>query len=180
MAIILRKGDWGADTINAGTGNDLIHGDLQNGNLLTSSGTGAATLGEMENGQGWTAGGNNGISQTIDTASGKTYTISCDLAANLAGGATCGSVEVLGNGEVIGAVTTTAGVFEFHSFEVRGDGGTGGLMLREFASATSGLKINMDGPIFSYAKDVEVGGDTVEVAAFAPGQSKLFQMVDSS
>ncbi len=132
----------------------------------------------MQNGQGWTAGGNNGVSQTIDTASGQTYTISCDLAAHLASGATCGSVEVLWNGEAIGSVTATASVFATHSFEVGGDGGTSGLVLREVAPEASGAVTNMDGPIFSYTKDVEVGGDTVEVAAFAPGQSKLFQMID--
>ncbi|MBE1290918.1 MAG: calcium-binding protein [Rhodobacteraceae bacterium] len=174
----LAQGGLGADTINAGDGNDLVYGDLQNGNLLTSSGAGAATFGQMEDGPGWTATGDNGISQTVDTASGETYTISFDLVANLAGGATSGSVEVLWNGEVIGTVTTTSGVFETHSFEVSGDGGTGGLTLREIAPEASGPEINMDGPIFSYSKDVEMGGDTVEVAAFAPGQSKLFQMID--
>jgi hypothetical protein len=174
----LAQGGLGADTINAGEGNDLVFGDLQNGNLLTSSGTGAATFGQMEDGRGWTATGDNGISQTVDTESGETYTIRFDLAANLAGGASSGSVEVLWNGEVIGTVSTTSGVFETHSFEVSGDGGTGGLTLREVAPETSGPAINMDGPIFSYSKDVEIGGDTVEVAAFAPGQSKLFQMID--
>ena len=36
----------------------------------------------------------------------------------------------------------------------------------------------MDGPISSYTKEVTVGDQTVDVAAFAPGQSKLFQMID--
>jgi hypothetical protein len=75
----------------------------------------------------------------------------------------------------LGADTLNAGVFETHSFELSADGAADGLTLREIAPATSGPEINIDGPIFSYSKAVEIGGYTVEVAAFALGQSKLFQ-----
>ncbi len=75
----------------------------------------------------------------------------------------------------LGADALNAGVFETHSFELSADGSADGLTLREIAPASSGPEINMDGPIFSYSKAVEIGGDTVEVAAFALGQSKLFQ-----
>ncbi len=174
-------GGMGADTVNAGAGHDLVFGDLENNNLLSGSGGGAATLGQMAENSGWalsTHDGGNALSQNVATEAGATYTISFELAANLAGGASCGKVEVLWNGEVIGTVETTSGVFEAHTFEVAGTGEAGGLTLRELAPPDVGPIINMDGPISSYTKEVTVGGQTVDVAAFAPGQSKLFQMID--
>ncbi|WP_412553861.1 calcium-binding protein [Shimia sp. MIT1388] len=173
----LAQGGLGADTVNAGGGDDLVYGDLQDGNLLMGGAGGAATLGQLAE-SGWNRDAEGVLSQSVATQMGETYTISFELAANLAGGATSGSVEVLWNGEVIGTVSTTSGVFETHTFEVSGSGDAGGLTLREVPPENSGPDINMDGPIFSYLKEVSLGGDSVEVAAFAPGQSKLFQMID--
>ncbi|MCP4825734.1 MAG: calcium-binding protein [Shimia sp.] len=174
----LAQGGLGADTINAGDGNDVVYGDLQNGNLLSMSGNDTATFGQMQAENGWIGSNESEISHAVKTESGETYTVSFDIAANLAGGASSGGVEVLWNGEVIGTVTATSGVFETHSFEVNGTGGSGDLTLREVTPENSGPKIDMDGPIFSLTKDIEINGDTVEIAAFAPGQSKLFQMID--
>ena len=174
----LAQGGMGADTINAGSGDDIVYGDLENGNLLNDGLGGAATLGQLAHDAGWTTNAEAALSQSVTTQVGEPYTISFELAANLSGGASSGSVEVLWNGEVIGTVGTTSGVFETHTFEVTGSGDAGGLTLREVTPTNSGPDINMDGPIFSYIKEVTIGGDTVDVAAFAPGQSKLFQMID--
>ncbi|MBO9409557.1 calcium-binding protein [Shimia sp. R9_1] len=174
-------GGMGADTVNAGAGHDLVFGDLQNNNLLSGSGGGAATLSQMAAQSGWSlseADGETALSQSVQTEAGETYTVSFELAANLAGGAACGKVEVLWNGEVIGTVETTSGVFETHSFEVSGTGEAGGLTLREVAPPETDSEIIFVGPVPYYLKEVTVGADTTHVAAFAPGQSKLFQMID--
>ncbi|GAA6180981.1 hypothetical protein NBRC116594_24190 [Shimia sp. NS0008-38b] len=178
-------GGMGADTINAGDGDDLVHGDLEGGNLLSGTSGGAATLGQLGAAGTWqmaNVGGQTSLSQQVATQAGETYTISFELAANLAGGAQLGCVEVLWNGAVIGTVEASSGVFETHSFDVTGTGDAGGLTLREVhppeSSVNAGPDINMDGPIYSYQAEVTLGDDIVEVAAFAPGQSKLFQMID--
>ena len=178
------QGGLGADTINAGRGDDLVYGDLSDGNMLSGGGTGAATLAQYGANGHWQVSETDGLSamsQEVSTKAGESYTISFELAANLAGGASKGCVEVLWNGEVIGTVETTSGVFETHSFEVSGDGAAGGLTIRELAppqeAAQDSPEINFDGPVFTYQKEVSIGGDTIEVAAFAPGQSKLFQMI---
>ncbi|MBO9475106.1 calcium-binding protein [Shimia sp. R10_1] len=174
-------GGMGADTINAGGGHDLVFGDLENNNLLNGAGGGAATLSQMAAQGGWAlsdVAGETALSQEVATEAGETYTISFEMAANLAGGAACGKVEVLWNGEVVGTVEATSGVFETHSFEVTGTGDAGGLTLRELAPPDVTPSINMDGPISFYSKEVAVNGENVEVHAFAPGQSKLFQMID--
>ncbi len=177
------QGGLGADTINAGAGNDLVYGDVLADNLL-SGGEGAASLAQMAAAGGWQIGDNAGqttVHQSIATTAGDSYTIRFELAANMAGGATAGAVEVMWNGAVIGEVSATDGVFETHTFEVTGTGDDGGLTFREVMpvdTGGSGPDINTDGPIYHYSKEVSVGGDTVEVAAFAPGQAKLFQMIN--
>lgn len=173
----LIQGGLGVDTVNAGDGNDLIYGDFKDGNLLVGGADGATTLGQLAN-AGWSRDAEGALTQSVTTQEGETYTVSFEMAANLAGGEVSGSVEVLWNGEVIGTVSATSGVFETHTFEVDGNGDAGGLILREVPSEHSGPDTNLDGPIFSYLKDVSLAGDTVKVAAFAPGQSKLFQMID--
>lgn len=175
------QGGAGADTINAGSGDDIVHGDFAGTNLLSQSeSAGAWSLGQYGAGGVWNLSETNGqseMSQTVITDANETYNISFELAANMAGGATSGSVEVLWNGEIIGTVTTTTGFFETHEFEVSGVGGEGALAFREIAPPSDAPDINTDGPIFFYDKEVEIGGDVVEVAAFAPGQAKLFQMI---
>ncbi|CUH50610.1 calcium-binding protein [Shimia marina] len=175
------QGGLGADTINAGSGNDLVFGDLANSNLLTGIGDGAATLTQFAENSSWTVdedAAHNNLSQAVTTETGETYTIRLEAAANLAGGADCGCLEVLWNGEAIGTITATSGVFETHSFEVTGDGSMGALTLRELPLPNTGPTINMDGPIYSYDTTITLGGEEISVAGFAPGQSKLFQMID--
>ncbi len=173
------QGGIGADTINAGAGNDVVFGDLATDNLLSAADMGAASLAQYGEAGAWDVRQEDGqrqMSQSVGTQAGESYTVSFELAANLAAGATCGSVEVLWNGKVIGEVASTSGVFETHEFTVEG-GGEGKLTFRELTPPSDGPEINTDGPIFSYQKTVAIGEEDVDVAAFAPGQSKLFQMI---
>ncbi len=118
------QGGLGADTINAGSGNDMVYGDVAGDNLLSSSAdTGAWSISQYGLGTAWNLSTENGhleMSQSVNTQADETYNISFELAANMAGGATSGSVEVLWNGEIVGTVTTTTGVFETHEIEVSG------------------------------------------------------------
>ena len=176
------EGGIGDDVVNAGSGNDTVYGDNKNENLLDQSGGPSLTSFSQYEASGvWEVSEEDGIStmsQSVETSADETYTINFELAANLAGGATAGTVEVLWNGKVVGEVTTTSGVYETHSIDVPGCG-KGDLTFREVEiAAKTAPDINMDGPIFSYDKDVAIGGQDVSVAAFAPGQAKLYQVID--
>lgn len=173
------EGGAGADIINAGDGDDIVYGD-SNDNLLQSSG-GATSFDQFAANGDWSLSYEDGISemsQNVATTDGDSYEISFELAANFAGGETSGTVEVLWNGEVVGTVTATTGVFETHSLSVTG-GGEGELTFREVQiEDPNAVQYDTSGPIISYDKEVIIGGEDVSVAGFAPGQAKLYQVID--
>lgn len=174
-------GGRGADIVNAGSGNDIVYGDLVGGNLLEESG-GATSFSQFESSNsGWTVseeGGQSQMSQTISTSSDAMYTVSFEIAANVASGASSAKVEVFWNGQSVGEVEVTSGVYEKFEIEVPGTGGEGDLTFREIAPQDSGPEINSDGPISFYESNVSIGGEDVTVSAFAPGQAKLYQVID--
>lgn len=175
------QGGVGADTINAGDGDDLVYGDLADGNLLAGDMEGGRTFTQHAGAGNWQVSDTNEtteISQTITTVEGETYSLSFDVAANLAGGATCGKIEVLWEGEVVATVETSSGAYKTINIDIVGIDGEGTLTFRELPPPDTGPEIDMSGPIFSYTKEVTIGGEEVDVAAFAPGQSKLYQMID--
>lgn len=178
------EGGAGDDVINAGAGDDIVYGDNANENLLSegSYGQNLTSFSQYAASGAWTVteeDGQSAMTQSIDTVAGETYTISFELAANLSGGATHGCVEVLWNGEVVTTVGTESGVYKTHTIEVSGTGGEGALTFREVAPpAPEGPEIDMSGPIFSYEAQKTIGGEEVNVAAFAPGQSKLYQVMN--
>ena len=180
----LGVGGAGNDIINAGDGEDLVYGDGQGDNLLNTNADGSnpTSFDQYAASGGWnieTIEGQTSMSQNVDTEEGGTYTIQFDLAANLAGGLTSGTVEVMWNGEVVGTITAESGVYETHSIDVVGDGSEGVLTFNTVSGQDeSGVVINMDGPIFSYEKTMEIDGQEIDVAAFAPGQAKLYQVID--
>lgn len=179
----LAFGGSGADTVNAGSGNDTVFGDLPSFNLLDFAENAKTVTSMNQYGEAglWAVSKTedyNEMSQTIACNEGASYTVSFDLAANLNGGSTGGKVEVLWNGEVIGVVETQSGVYQTHEFEVDGTAGDGKLTLRELKEEAANSDLHTDGPIMYYDKSVVVGGETAEVAAFAPGQAKLYQMID--
>jgi len=180
-------GGLGADIVNAGAGNDLVYGDLIEGeNLLGNSGATTPTnIAQFTNADAsWTAGEHDGkptMSHEVLTDNGETYTLTFEMAANLAAGTVAGTVEVLWNGEVVGEVTAYSGVYESHSLEIEGTGGNGELTFREVATnidpAEDGLEYDTTGPIVTYHRSMEIGGEATDVSAFAPGQSNLYQVI---
>ncbi|MEM9269188.1 MAG: DUF642 domain-containing protein, partial [Pseudomonadota bacterium] len=181
------EGGLGADIVNAGDGDDVVYGDLYQANLLSTGAEGAKTFAKFAESPSWDTAsdeetGYPEMSQSVVTEAGKTYTLNFELAANLPAGVTSGAVEVLWNGVVVDTVTATSGVFEAHSLEVQGTGEPGTLTFRNVAPdgpvENAGPEIHTDAPIYYYDKEVEVGGQTTDVAAFAPGQAKLYQVID--
>ncbi len=178
------EGGDGADIVNAGDGNDLVYGDSKGENLL-AGGDGQAALNSMS--QFGAAGnwkymmedGHECMSQSFETEADEIYTVSFELAANLQGGSSSGTVEVLWNGEVAGTFSVVSGVFQTHEVEVVGDGSDGELTFREVQpQAAAGPEIHAGGAVSYYNKEITVGSESVEVAAFAPGQAKLYQVID--
>ncbi len=180
------EGGLGADTINAGDGDDTIHGDMAGSNILSNA-QGATTMAAHAEGGAWTiahdeATGLPEMTQSFETEAGQSYSMSLELASNLAGGATSGSVEVLFNDEVVGTFDVTSGVFESVNVEFTGTGGPGELTIRNVPTdeqvANAGPEIDTSGPIYSYDSTLNVGGVDVAVDAFAPGQTNLYQVID--
>jgi Ca2+-binding RTX toxin-like protein len=180
----LGVGGRGADTINAGDGNDVVYGDLQDGNILQANtdGSNPTSFAQYEDANsGWSVSdvdGQTQMTQSVSTDAGTSYKVSFEVAANLAGGATSAKVEVMWNGEVVGEVEVTSGVYEKFEIDVPGVGGEGELTFREMTPVNTGPEINSDGPIAYYETEVTVGGEEVSVSAFAPGQAKLYQVID--
>ena len=171
---------YGNDTVNAGNGDDVVYGDVKGDNLLDNGAASATTLNQLAQTEAWSitdSFGQSEISQSVATVNGETYTISFDLAANLAGGHTTGTVEVLWNGEVIDTVKTQSGAYQTFEVDVVSDGTAGELSFRALAPEAS-QEYNFDGPIISYEKTISVGAQDIDVHAFAAGQAKLYQVID--
>lgn len=174
------EGGYGADIINAGDGDDIVYGDVKGDNLLETTNTEATTFDQFASNGAWMLNdsfGSETISQSTQTVAGETYTISFDIAANFAGGYSAGAVEVLWNGVVVDTVETTSGAFQTFELDVLSTGTDGELSFRA-VDATSTQQYNFDGPIISYDAEINVGGETVSVQAFAPGQANLYQVID--
>lgn len=170
----------GDDVVNAGDGDDVVYGDVKSGNLLADIAAGTSTFDELIETGTWTIEddfGQETISQSVQTVAGETYTISFGLAANLAGGHATGSVEVMWNGVVVDTVEATSGAYETFEIDVISAGPEGLLSFNALDPAAS-EQYNFEGPIISYEKDMMIGGAEVSVAAFAPGQAKLYQVID--
>lgn len=173
------EGGAGNDTVNAGRGDDIVYGDNMNANLLDDQSQAATSFSQLAESGGWTMSdvdGQTQIAQSVGTEAGKEYTISFDLAANLAGGHATGRVEVLWNGEVIDTVDAQSGVYEHHEVTVTSQGEEGSLSFRALEPEDS-TDYNFDGPIVSYERDMAIGGQEVSVNAFAPGQAALYQVI---
>ncbi|MEM6311115.1 MAG: calcium-binding protein [Pseudomonadota bacterium] len=171
----------GADTVNAGSGDDVVYGDKAE-NMLDSGDESATSFQGFADTSGWTMTDTNGseaISQSVDTNDGEPYAISFELAANFAGGHSSGAVEVLWNGEVVGQFEAHSGIYEKHTVEVDGSGSEGALTFRAIDPVDPNAPVyDTSGPIVSYDTDISIGGQDVTVKAFAPGQTKLYQVID--
>ena len=173
------EGGKGADIVNGGAGNDIIYGDDNGLNLLVNA-EAATSFGQLAAGGSWTMSDDLGqevISQSAATVAGETYTISFDLAANLSGGHSAAMVEVVWNGEVIQTVQTTSGAYTTYQIEVQSTGEEGDLSFRA-VQPVDAVDYDYSGAIISYDKAMTIGGADVTVSAFAPGQAKLYQVID--
>ena len=176
-------GGAGEDTLDGGKGNDVIYGDKLPENLLAGEETSVGQSVAQFEGADWvvTQNGDTGqteMSQVIDTQSEKTYKISIDVAANFAGGFTSGAVEVLWNDEVIDKIDVDSGEFRTLSYEVQGIGAGTGIAIRTADPDAPAASIyDTSGPIYSYEKTIDLGDGNITVSAFAPGQSKLLQVI---
>ena len=181
----LGVGGKDADTLNGGGGNDLMYGDLIEENLLNREAGATSMSGHGENGA-WNVihdetSGLPQMAQSLETTAGQTYSMTLDLASNLAAGATAGTVEVLYDGELLGTYNVNSGVFEPVELTFVGTGVPADLVIRNIPtdeSATpAGPEIDTSGPIFSYESELTVGGVDIPVEAIAPGQANLYQMI---
>ena len=176
----LLRGGSNDDSLDGGDGDDVIYGDT-NQNILSGDTENATTFAQYTESGAWTVvedGTTTALSQTMDTVDGAVYTLTFDLAANLGGGFSAASVEVLWNGDVVDSVNVGSGIYESQSITVTGVGDTGELTFRALPPEDAPV-YNFDGPIVSYEKEMTFGGDTVTVQAFAPGQAKLYQVITS-
>ena len=174
----------GDDAIAAKSGEDLIFGDYAPTNLLTGT-DGATSFAQYGQNGAWRVdsepGGHTSMTQTIETNVGEVYAVSFDLAANYGSGTVSGAVEVLWNGVVIDSFDTNSASFTGHEISFEGVEGPGELTFRSIDSTSNdGPVINTDGPVYYYEKDIEIGGQTVEVKAFAEAQSKIYQVMNGT
>lgn len=173
----------GDDSITGGAGNDALHGDYEQANLL--EGTDNATgFTDYANSGNWTVsaldGGHQQMSQTLTTEAGGVYNLSFDLAANFAAGQPGATVEVLINGAVVRAYSTESGAYNGFDTSFTAIGGETQITLRSLDGPSSGPPTDTSGPIFHYAREMQIGGQTVEVAAFADGQANLYQVLNGT
>ncbi len=173
----------GDDSITGGAGNDALHGDYEQANLLqgTDNATGFTDYASSGN---WTVsaleGGHQQMSQTLTTEAGGVYKLSFDLAANFAAGQPGATVEVLINGAVVGTYSTESGAYNSFDTSFTAIGGETEITLRSIDGPNTGPPIDTSGPIFHYAREMQIGGQSVEVAAFADGQANLYQVLNGT
>ena len=172
----------GDDTINAGNGADIIHGDYVGANLLLGT-TGATSFAQFGATGAWTvqdeANSHTSMSQTVTTEVGADYTVSFEIAANYGSSTLSGAVEVLWNGVIIDSFDTNSATFDAHSISFAGTGEEGQLTFRSIETTQEDtLGIQTDAPIFYYETDMQVGNETVTVNSFAPGQSGIYQVLN--
>ena len=173
------EGGLGDDVVNAGAGDDIVYGDEKGENLLKGS-DGNGSFAQLAQSGAWTMtdiDGQSTIAQSAGTEPGADYTISFQLAANLAGGHSAAKVEVLWNGEVVDTVEARSGIYQTFEVSVKSTGDEGALSFRAIDPGAD-QTYDFSGPVARYAKEMSLGGETVEVSAFAPGQAVLYQVID--
>lgn len=174
----------GDDTVEGDKGADVLVGDFEEGNLL--DGTEDNLTFQQFGNDGWIVldigGGHSSMSQNLQTTAGSKYTVTFDAAANIGQGHPNASVEVVWNGTVVATIDADNGIFESHSFELTGTGGSDEIMFRtvEPVNPPSGPTIHTDQPIYYYETDMDIQGQTVTVKAVAEGQPNMYQILDGT
>ncbi|MEM8694122.1 MAG: type I secretion protein [Pseudomonadota bacterium] len=173
----------GDDTIDGAAGDDVLNGDYGNENLL--NGTDDATgFTDYANSGDWQVSdledGHQTMSQTIPTEVGGVYSLGLDLAANFAGGRPDGAIEILVDGEVVATFSSQSGAYDSHSVQFTAAGTDTEVTIRSIDAGENGPEIDTSGPAFHYDHEMEIGGQTVTVAAFAEGQANLYQVLNGT
>ena len=173
----------GDDSLSGQADNDLIYGDYADPNLLTGT-DGATSFADYAEGGQWLVsdleGGHQQMTQTVATEAGGIYRLSLDLAANFAAGQTDAAIEVLVDGEVVATFTSQSGGFGARDVQFTAQDSDADITIRSVPSETDGPVIDTSGPVFHYDKEIEIGGQTVTVAAFADGQANLYQVLNGT
>ncbi|MEM9348925.1 MAG: calcium-binding protein [Pseudomonadota bacterium] len=177
--IIVGRG--GDDRVFGAAGEDLIVGDYDE-NLLSGTEEALTFAGYADTSK-WQVtelpGGHNEMTQTVETIAGAEYNLTFDIAANLSSGVAQGGVEVFWNGDSVGRFEAVSGLFEPITVSFTGTGEPGELTFRS-VEPKGPSNIDTSGPIYSYDKVMEVGGQDVTVAAFAEGQPNLYQVLNGT
>ena len=173
----------GNDTLSGQAKNDLIYGDHADPNLLDGT-VGAISFADYGESGEWDVSdledGHQQMTQTITTEAGGVYELSLDLAANFAGGQTDAAIEVLVDGVVVATFTSNSGAFGTYEVAFTALDTNVEITIRSVPAVTDGPVIDTSGPVFHYEKEIEIGGQTVTVAAFADGQANLYQVLNGT
>ena len=126
------------------------------------------------------ADGHATLTATVATLQGVPYTLEFGLAANLAAGASQAALEVEFAGKTVGRFIHSGALYGRQEIDLVGTGTTETLTFRviDAGASSAGPVIDTDGVVASYARTIDIGAEMVEVAAFAPGQSHLYQVLN--
>lgn len=177
------QGQAGNDTISGAGEADAIWGDYAEENLFGGV-EGNQSFAQFANSGNWSLtqleNGHQSMSQTVQTEAGGIYEMTFELAANFAAGVTGVSIEILVDGEVVETLSSNSGAFENHSVSITAESDNTEITLRSVDGPDSGPPIDTSGPIFTYDTTVDIGGQTLEVPAFAEGQANLYQVLNGT
>ncbi|MCP4818004.1 MAG: type I secretion C-terminal target domain-containing protein, partial [Shimia sp.] len=125
-------------------------------------------------------GGHQSMTQSVQTEVGGVYEMTFDLASNFAAGVTSVGIEIVVNGVVVETLTSESGAFSTYTVSITADTSLTDLTIRSINGPNSGPVIDTSGPVFTYDADIEIGGQSVTVAAFAEGQANLYQVLNGT
>ncbi|KIC48018.1 calcium-binding protein [Tateyamaria sp. ANG-S1] len=173
----------GNDNLSGQAGDDALHGDYAEENLLGGT-DGATSFSDYAASGDWQVvdleNGHQEMTQEVTTEVGGVYNLNLELAANFAGGQSGAAVEVLVDGTVIAEFSSQSGAFGAHDVQFTAEDTSAQITIRSVAADHDGPQIDTSGPIFHYDKEMEIGGQTVTVSAFADGQSNLYQVLNGT
>ena len=173
----------GDDNLSGQAGNDVLHGDYARDNLLEGT-QGATSFADYAASGNWAVtnldNGHQQMTQEVTTEIGGVYNLNLELAANFAGGRTDAAIEVLVDGEVIAEFSSTSGAYGAHEVQFTAQDTNAEITIRSVAGDGEGPEIDTSGPVFHYEREMDIGGETVTVAAFADGQANLYQVLNGT
>lgn len=173
----------GDDNLSGQAGDDALYGDYSVENLLGGT-DGATSFSDYAASGDWEVNdlenGHQEMTQVVSTEVGGVYNLNLELAANFAGGQSDAAVEVLLDGEVIAEFSSQSGAYGTHEVQFTAEDTSAQVTIRSVEGGNNGPVIDTSGPIFNYDQEMQIGGETVTVSAFADGQSNLYQVLNGT